>query len=228
MFEMQRQSIEQGRRWFQRSVNAQARLPQALRNAIKSGLSIQRSSVGATRNVWKASLEAYRASAPGRTEDAFENLERAVDEQFDALDRINERAWRTAEDGVVDNAEAYARFLDQSASLVDAPASAYADSLGAVARRVREGTRETAQSAERAGTETGTDRDEGIDEAEGDDLRSIPGIGSAYAERLRAEGVDGVAALAEVDASSCAERIGVSEKRVSLWVDEARDRVDSA
>ncbi|WP_101294262.1 class III poly(R)-hydroxyalkanoic acid synthase subunit PhaC [Halegenticoccus soli] len=82
-------------------------------------------------------------------------------------------------------------------------------------------------------TETDISEDQEITEgteieaetAESGSLRTIEGIGPAYADRLREEGVDGVAALAEADAASLAQRIGVSESRVDAWVEQARERV---
>jgi polyhydroxyalkanoate synthase len=59
-----------------------------------------------------------------------------------------------------------------------------------------------------------------------DDLQSIRGIGTSYADRLGEAGVESVTDLAEEDAASLAERIEVSEERTADWIQQARDRRD--
>ncbi|WP_129112814.1 class III poly(R)-hydroxyalkanoic acid synthase subunit PhaC [Halegenticoccus tardaugens] len=81
-------------------------------------------------------------------------------------------------------------------------------------QKATEGTAITAEG-EDAGAGTGT--------APSAVLQNIDGIGPAYAERLRAGGVDDVAALAEADAGDVADEIGVSESRVEQWIEEARE-----
>jgi polyhydroxyalkanoate synthase len=57
-------------------------------------------------------------------------------------------------------------------------------------------------------------------------LESINGIGSAYAERLTAQGVRDVEALAEADPAALAEEIDVVESRVEDWVEEAKSLLE--
>jgi predicted flap endonuclease-1-like 5' DNA nuclease len=52
----------------------------------------------------------------------------------------------------------------------------------------------------------------------------IKGIGPAYGDRLEAVGIDTVADLATADAGEIAAETDLSEKRVSGWIDRARDR----
>lgn len=52
---------------------------------------------------------------------------------------------------------------------------------------------------------------------------AVPGIGSAYAERLRAAGVDTVGALADADPARIADRTDVAPGRVDTWVGRARE-----
>ncbi|WP_396613750.1 class III poly(R)-hydroxyalkanoic acid synthase subunit PhaC (plasmid) [Haloferax sp. S1W] len=63
-------------------------------------------------------------------------------------------------------------------------------------------------------------------ERSGDKLESIDGIGPAYADRLAAEGVASVAALAAADPSEIADAIDVPVSRVTTWVREAAERTD--
>jgi DNA-binding protein Alba len=54
------------------------------------------------------------------------------------------------------------------------------------------------------------------------ELTSIEGIGGKRAEKLKTFGINSVKDLAKSDAKELAEKIQVSEKRVSKWVDEAK------
>nr|WP_254662875.1 class III poly(R)-hydroxyalkanoic acid synthase subunit PhaC [Haladaptatus sp. W1] len=53
------------------------------------------------------------------------------------------------------------------------------------------------------------------------DLKDIPGIGSAYAERLRDAGIESPATLANADVNRLAEETDISEATVRKWVNEA-------
>jgi polyhydroxyalkanoate synthase len=57
-----------------------------------------------------------------------------------------------------------------------------------------------------------------------DGVESIDGIGPAYAEDLRAAGVESVADLAAADPVAVAERADIAPGRVEDWVAAARDR----
>jgi predicted flap endonuclease-1-like 5' DNA nuclease len=57
-----------------------------------------------------------------------------------------------------------------------------------------------------------------------DDPDTIEGIGPAYAERLAGAGISTVGELAVADAEGVAEATGISEKRVSRWIERARAR----
>lgn len=69
---------------------------------------------------------------------------------------------------------------------------------------------------------------EGSDRDETTDLRTLDGIGSSYAERLESAGIGTVSELATADPEDLADRIDVSSKLTSDWVDQARDLVRSA
>ncbi|WP_303657570.1 class III poly(R)-hydroxyalkanoic acid synthase subunit PhaC [Haladaptatus caseinilyticus] len=54
-----------------------------------------------------------------------------------------------------------------------------------------------------------------------ENLEAVSGIGSVYAERLQAAGIDTLSALADADASHLAEETDFSEKTVREWIDQA-------
>lgn len=75
------------------------------------------------------------------------------------------------------------------------------------------------------GTRAGASSDEGG--RVGADLRSIDGIGSSYADRLREAGIRSVPDLATADPDELADEIDVSTKLTADWVDQAREAVRS-
>ncbi len=54
------------------------------------------------------------------------------------------------------------------------------------------------------------------------ELTSIEGIGASRAEKLKSCGVNSVQDLANFDPKELAEKLQISEKRVSKWIDEAK------
>jgi DNA-binding protein len=54
------------------------------------------------------------------------------------------------------------------------------------------------------------------------ELTSIEGIGATSAEKLKSLGVDSVQELANSDAKELSEKLKISEKRVSKWIDDAK------
>jgi len=54
------------------------------------------------------------------------------------------------------------------------------------------------------------------------ELTSIEGIGASKAEKMKSCGVNSVQDLANFDPKELAEKLQISEKRVSKWIDEAR------
>ncbi|UCD27107.1 MAG: DNA-binding protein Alba [Candidatus Bathyarchaeota archaeon] len=54
------------------------------------------------------------------------------------------------------------------------------------------------------------------------ELTSIEGIGASRAEKLKSCGVNSVPDLANSDPKELSEKLQISEKRVSKWIDEAK------
>ena len=55
------------------------------------------------------------------------------------------------------------------------------------------------------------------------ELTSVEGIGVKSAEKLRSCGVNSVQDLANFDPKELSEKLQVSEKRVSKWINEAKN-----
>jgi polyhydroxyalkanoate synthase len=77
-----------------------------------------------------------------------------------------------------------------------------------------EGTAEQPEEAE------GEEPSDDTDESDGEDLTTVSGIGSTYADRLRETGIETTAALAAADPESVAEAAEVSESRAIEWIDQ--------
>jgi predicted flap endonuclease-1-like 5' DNA nuclease len=56
-------------------------------------------------------------------------------------------------------------------------------------------------------------------------LEEITGIGSTYADRLREEGVQGVAELAQLDPETVSKISNASTSRAADWVEQAKEMV---
>ncbi len=59
------------------------------------------------------------------------------------------------------------------------------------------------------------------------ELTSIEGIGASRAEKLKSYGVNSVQDLANSDPKELSEKLQISEKRVSKWIDEAKKSSNS-
>lgn len=62
-------------------------------------------------------------------------------------------------------------------------------------------------------------------EEEPDDLTAVKGIGPVYASKLNGMGLSTFRALAEIDAHTVAEGLGVSPDAVTDWIAQARLRI---
>jgi len=65
--------------------------------------------------------------------------------------------------------------------------------------------------------------DEASSEAGSASVETLQGIGPAYAGRLEDAGIETVSDLAAADAADIASEIDVSEKRVTAWIERARE-----
>jgi len=59
------------------------------------------------------------------------------------------------------------------------------------------------------------------------ELTSIEGIGASRAEKLKSCGINSVQDLANFDPKELSEKLQISEKRVSKWIDEAKKSSNS-
>ena len=75
--------------------------------------------------------------------------------------------------------------------------------------------------------EKGSEKTESVILQHPTELTSIEGIGVNRAEKLKSFGVNSVQDLANFDPKELSEKLQVSEKRVSKWIDEAKKSSNS-
>jgi len=79
------------------------------------------------------------------------------------------------------------------------------------------------ETSPEAGSEPEVDDEPPITEGSDDPVTEINGIGPAYGERLSGLGIETVGELAAADAAETAAETDLSEKRVSDWIEQARE-----
>jgi hypothetical protein len=96
MFELQRQSIEQGQKMIEQSIEVQNEMSKSFVKAAESQKSAQEEGI----NVWKSATETSLTVANATTptdSTAFTDMQETVGDQFDALSDIHTEAWESAE-----------------------------------------------------------------------------------------------------------------------------------
>lgn len=90
------------------------------------------------------------------------------------------------------------------------------------------GTVEETETADDTGAsdDAGAAGDADPSGAGGEPVETVKGVGPAYADRLGTAGVETLDDLAAADAADLAERTSLSEKRLSRWIERARDRLE--
>jgi predicted flap endonuclease-1-like 5' DNA nuclease len=124
--------------------------------------------------------------------------------------------------------------LDQLKSVLGLGSSGEPARSQARDRRGAETPPETASEDAVKGTDTAdpgasaggndADADAEHDETAGESTEKIKGIGPTYSQRLASAGVESIADLAAADPDALADETGISETRISNWVQRARNR----
>ncbi|WP_248896895.1 hypothetical protein [Haloplanus halobius] len=91
-FELQRTMIDQTRRAAETSLDVQRTATETWFDAAESFQSVQQSGVTLSKTAIEAYLDGLKSVLP---EESVVELEAAVDEQFEAVDEINEDAWQS-------------------------------------------------------------------------------------------------------------------------------------
>lgn len=105
MFQMQRRSLEQGQRAFERGLEMQRQMADAVVDGMDAGRSTQKKGVEVARSATDAYFDAVAATMPGDAA-AVERTHEAVDDQFEAFDALHTQVWDAVQRTVTGNADA--------------------------------------------------------------------------------------------------------------------------
>ncbi len=96
MFELQRQSIEQGQKMIEQSIEVQNEMSKSFVKAVESQKSAQEKGVDAWKSATETSLNVADATTPTDSS-ALTDMQETMDDQFDALNDIHTEVWESAE-----------------------------------------------------------------------------------------------------------------------------------
>ena len=96
MFELQRQSIEQGQKMIEQSIEVQNEMTKSFVKVVESQKSAQEKGVDAWKSATETSLNVADATTPTDST-AFTDMQETIDDQFDALSDIHTEVWASAE-----------------------------------------------------------------------------------------------------------------------------------
>jgi peptide subunit release factor 1 (eRF1) len=133
--------MNQSRRAAETGIDAQRAAVETMFDSLESAKSVQQSGVTLSKNAVDAYLDGLSMMLP---EESIEELEAAVDEQFEAVDEIHEDAWQSFVESL-DEAEAtYDELTEMQLELV---AEGF-DAAEEVQATAEETTEEAVESAE--------------------------------------------------------------------------------
>ena len=96
MFELQRQSIEQGQKMIEQSIEVQNEVNKSFVKAVESQKSAQEKGVDAWKSATETSLNVADSTTPTDST-AFTDMQETIDDQFDALSDIHTEIWESVE-----------------------------------------------------------------------------------------------------------------------------------
>lgn len=124
MFELQRQSIEQGRKMIEQSIEVQREMNESVVTAMERQRSAQEKGVDVLKSATGTSLNAATAATPTDSK-TVTDIQRTVDDQFDALSDIHADVWESTERNIEtgteiseDMNELLLSFVDDSVEMV--------------------------------------------------------------------------------------------------------------
>jgi predicted flap endonuclease-1-like 5' DNA nuclease len=238
-FEIQRQSIEQGRRVFEESLEIQQN---AVRAFMQNSISVQRSAQQQGADMLRQLFDAQLEAVGSMFED--EEVRSSVDIEFARFEATQDQAWDDFESTFLD---AFDDLSDQQQRLFARSVDAYLDAqedaerttidgvrqaeeISETARQGAEDAAETAREGVEEATRAGGNgrgavaeaADESAEDDEDLELEAIEGLGETYANRLRSAGIESAEQLAQTGSETVADTAEVSESRAGEWISRAQ------
>lgn len=236
LFEAQRNAIEGTHEAFKRGVETQRELGETFVDFTPARQANERG-YDAAHSLVDSYFDALASATPG-SQDPFADVREAVDEQLDTLEATQTQAIETAEANARDGNESAASFLaavdaaldDAFEATLDAHEDAE-DQFATLEREVEEGVSAVVEDGAGAAVETTSEQVETASEqveasveAAGAAIEQIDGLGPTYAERLQAQGIDSIAALAQANAETVAEVADATRKQAEGWIEAAQSQ----
>lgn len=242
-FEMQRQSIKQTQQLLEQSLTLQQN---TLEPFLHKDISAQHSTnfeQGA--KLLQQLVNAQFDAAESRlTEDESRS---AMNSQSSDFEVAQNQAQDEPEPGLV---EAFNALSDQQKQVITQLIKTFLDTQQDIEQQTSQGVQqtedavqttqqqpgETVQATEEAGETTaengeditsdseGANTDVDVDKREGEELKSIDGIGETYANRLRSSGIESLGQLAQANSETVADVAEISEDRAKEWISSAQSQ----
>lgn len=118
MFEMQRESIERTREFFHRSVELGTQSNRMVLDGIESNRSVQAKGREVAHSIVTTSLESVATAMPGSNA-TMDDIDAAVDDQFEAMDEVSTQYWDALGEIIEENTQAYEAATDEYLDLID-------------------------------------------------------------------------------------------------------------
>ncbi|MDY6818301.1 MAG: hypothetical protein SVG88_06530 [Halobacteriales archaeon] len=126
VFDMQRSAIEQAQKAFKRTADLQVEASDALESSLEAQKSLQKQSTAMSERLVLSYLDTVASSAPGEEVDV-EELKATVEEQFDALDEVQDDTWEAVTNTLEEVESTSESFTDQYVETVDAAFDSFLD-----------------------------------------------------------------------------------------------------
>jgi predicted flap endonuclease-1-like 5' DNA nuclease len=215
--------FEQGAELFQQLFNAQL-------DAVESAVDDEE-----YRSAMNGQLYDFEAAQ----DDAWDEFESGFVEAFDALNAQQQRVVAQSVEAFIDAHHDAERQTIEGVRQGQQVAETAQQQTEQAARTVQQQTQEVAETAAESTEEVveqSADAAEDVasesadvdidveDENDGQELESIEGLGSTYADRLRQYGIQSVEHLAQADGETVADAAEISEERAGEWITSAQSQ----
>lgn len=117
-FELQRQSIEQGRQALEQTVEFNRRMAEAAVDSMDAQETMQRRAVELQQTAVHQALDAFEANTPG-SESMTDDVRIAFDEQIESLLEVHEELFDNTSTELAEGVEAYDEMLTEYLDAVD-------------------------------------------------------------------------------------------------------------
>lgn len=117
MFDLQRSVLKQNQRSLQQGIDLQKQAVTAFANSLDAQRSAHRQTVEVGKSAVDVGLNAIESSLPPNVD--VDDVRESIDEQYEALDEINDQSWDSFERSVEDATGAFEEMSEGYRTIVD-------------------------------------------------------------------------------------------------------------